>query len=81
TYLVCKEEIDEVVGYVDATDLFQRVLRAEPISLAQDGLVKKVLIVPDRLTLSEMLTQFREAHEDFAVIVNEYSLVVGVVTL
>ncbi|MFX5233428.1 hypothetical protein ABTC74_19980, partial [Acinetobacter baumannii] len=56
TYLVCKEEIDEVVGYVDATDLFQRVLRAEPISLAQDGLVKKVLIVPDRLTLSEMLT-------------------------
>ena len=44
-------------------------------------LFKKVLIVPDRLTLSEMLTQFREAHEDFAVIVNEYSLVVGVVTL
>lgn len=81
TYLVCKEEIDQVLGYVDATDLFQRVLRDEPISLAQDGLVKKVLIVPDRLTLSEMLTQFREAHEDFAVIVNEYSLVVGVVTL
>lgn len=81
TYLVCKEEIDEVVGYVDATDLFQRVLRDEPISLAKEGLVKKVLIVPDRLTLSEMLTQFREAHEDFAVIVNEYSLVVGVVTL
>ena len=37
--------------------------------------------MPDRLTLSEVLTQFREAHEDFAVIVNEYSLVVGVVTL
>ena len=43
-------------------------------SLREDGgvLVKKVLIVPDRLTLSEMLTQFREAHEDFAVVVNEY---------
>lgn len=82
TYLVCEEEIDEVVGYVDATDLFQRVLRDEPLSLAEaSGLVKKVLIVPDRLTLSEMLMQFRDAHEDFAVIVNEYSLVVGVVTL
>jgi CBS domain containing-hemolysin-like protein len=83
TYLVCDGDIDEVVGYVDATDLFQRVLRDEALSL-RDGaadLVKKVLIVPDRLTLSEMLTQFREAHEDFAVIVNEYSLVVGVVTL
>ena len=28
-----------------------------------------------------MLEQFRQVHEDFAVIVNEYSLVVGVVTL
>jgi CBS domain containing-hemolysin-like protein len=37
--------------------------------------------VPDRLTLSEMLAQFRQAGEDFAVVVNEYSLVVGVLTL
>ncbi len=83
TYLVCGDGIDQVAGYVDATDLFQRVLRGERLSLGADAgdLVKKVLIVPDRLTLSEMLTQFREAHEDFAVIVNEYSLVVGVVTL
>jgi CBS domain containing-hemolysin-like protein len=81
TYLVCDGgDIDQVVGYVDATDLFQRVLRGEALSLGTE-LVKKVLIVPDRLTLSEMLIQFREAHEDFAVIVNEYSLVVGVVTL
>jgi len=83
TYLVCADDIDQVVGYVDATDLFQRVLRGERLSLRAEAgdHVKKVLIVPDRLTLSEMLTQFREAHEDFAVIVNEYSLVVGVVTL
>ena len=81
TYLVCDGEIDQVTGYVDATDLFQRVLRDEAIDLRAPGLVKKVLIVPDRLTLSEVLTQFRQAHEDFAVIVNEYSLVVGVITL
>lgn len=82
TYLVCDGHIDQVVGYVDATDLFLRVLRSEPISLKDDtGLLHKVLIVPDRLTLSEVLTQFRQAHEDFAVIVNEYSLVVGVITL
>ncbi|MDY0745621.1 hemolysin family protein [Paucibacter sp. R3-3] len=81
TYLVCAGEIDQVTGYVDATDLFQRVLREEPIDLRAPGLVKKVLIVPDRLTLSEVLGQFRHAHEDFAVIVNEYSLVVGVITL
>lgn len=83
TYLVCDDGIDQVAGYVDATDLFQRVLRGEALSLRDGGagLVKKVLIVPDRLTLSEMLTQFLEAHDDFAVVVNEYSLVVGVITL
>ena len=43
--------------------------------------MRKVLVVPDRLSLSEVLEQFRHVHEDFAVIVNEYSLVVGVVTL
>lgn len=81
TYPVCDGDIDHVVGYVDAKDLFQRALNNQPISLAAEGLVRKVLIVPDRLTLSEVLAQFRQVHEDFAVIVNEYSLVVGVVTL
>jgi len=84
TYLVCDRSIDEVVGYVDATDLFLAVLREEPIRLRMSengGILHKVLIVPDRLTLAEMLRQFRQASEDFAVIVNEYSLVVGVITL
>jgi CBS domain containing-hemolysin-like protein len=82
TYLVCDGEIDQVIGYVDATDLFQRVLLGEAISLREPAaVVKKVLMVPDRITLSEVLQQFREKHEDFAVVVNEYSLVVGVITL
>ena len=81
TYPVCEGDIDHVVGYVDAKDLFQRVLNNQPISLQDEGLIRKVLIVPDRLTLAEVLEQFRQVHEDFAVIVNEYSLVVGVVTL
>lgn len=81
TYPVCDGDIDHVVGYVDAKDLFQRVLKNQPITLTDDSLLHKVLIVPDRLTLAEVLDQFRQVGEDFAVIVNEYSLVVGVVTL
>ena len=81
TYPVCDGDIDHVIGYVDAKDLFQRVLKNQPLSLVDENLVHKVLIVPDRLTLAEVLDQFRQVGEDFAVIVNEYSLVVGVVTL
>lgn len=81
TYPVCDGDIDHVVGYVDAKDLFQRALNNQPITLGDANLVRRILMVPDRLTLAEVLEQFRQAHEDFAVIVNEYSLVVGVVTL
>ncbi|MFZ5566643.1 MAG: hemolysin family protein [Pseudomonadota bacterium] len=81
TYPVCDGDIDHVVGYVDAKDLFQRILKNQPIKLDDPSLLHKAVVVPDRLTLAEVLAQFRQAHEDFAVIVNEYSLVVGVVTL
>lgn len=81
TYPVCDGDIDHVVGYVDAKDLFQRVMKNQPIRLDDPALLHKAVVVPDRLTLTEVLAQFRQAHEDFAVIVNEYSLVVGVVTL
>lgn len=81
TYPVCEGDIDHVVGYVDAKDLFQRVLNNQPISLQDDSLLHRVLIVPDKLTLAEVLDQFQQVREDFAVILNEYSLVVGVVTL
>ena len=81
TYPVCEGELDQVLGYVDAKDLFQRVLNQRPIALSDDGLLHKVVVVPDSLSLSEVLHQFRQQHEDFALIVNEYSTVVGVVTL
>ncbi|TPG24177.1 hemolysin family protein [Variovorax guangxiensis] len=80
-YPVCDGDIDHVLGYVDAKDMFQRVLSGQPLALDQGVPLHKALVVPDRLTLTEVLEQFRQAHEDFAIIVNEYSLVVGVITL
>ncbi len=80
-YPVCDGGIDHIVGYVTIKDLFQRVLGDQPISLADPGLLRKPLVVPDRLTLAEVLKQFRQAGETFALIVNEYSLVVGLISL
>jgi len=80
-YPVCRGEIDHVVGYVNTRDLYQRLLNGQSISLNDPKLIQKVLVVPDLLTLAEVLEQFRQVGEDFAIIVNEYSLMVGVVTL
>lgn len=81
TYPVCDGDIDHLIGYVDAKELFQRVLQNQPIDLTDEALLHKALAMPDQLSLGEVLAQFRQVHEDFAVIVNEYSLVVGIVTL
>ncbi len=81
TYPLCDRDLDRVLGYVDAKDLFQCVLNARPIRLTDPALMHKVMVMPDRLTLSEVLLQFRLQQEDFAIIANEYGTVVGVVTL
>lgn len=80
-YPVCEGDIDHVLGYVDAKEMFQRVLSGQPLAFDQGLTLNKALVIPDRLSLTEVLEQFQQAHEDFAIIVNEYSLVVGVITL
>lgn len=78
---VCDGNIDHVVGYVDAKDLLNRVLAGQSLSMKADAPINPLLALPDSLTLSEVLERLREARDDFAVIVNEYALVVGVITL
>jgi CBS domain containing-hemolysin-like protein len=80
-YPVCDGDIDHVLGYVDAKEMFQRVLSGQPLAFDQGLTLHKALVIPDRLSLTEVLEQFQQAREDFALIVNEYSLVVGVITL
>ncbi|NML24843.1 hemolysin family protein [Zoogloea dura] len=78
---VCDGSIDHVVGYVDAKDLLNRVLAGQSLSMKADAPINPLLALPDSLTLSEVLERLREARDDFAVIINEYALVVGVITL
>lgn len=80
-YPVGDGDIDHVLGYVDAKEMLQRVLSGQPLAFDQGLQLLKALVVPDRISLAEVLDQFRQAHEDFAIVVNEYSLVVGVITL
>ena len=81
-YPVCeRDSIDTVMGYVDSKDLLPRIAKGSKISLRTDPIVRKILLLPDTLTLFEALEKFRDAKEDMAVIVNEYALVVGLLTL
>lgn len=80
-FLVCNEDIDHIIGYVDSKDLLNRVLANQSMTLNSGVQIRNTLIVPDTLTLSEALESFKTAGEDFAVIMNEYALIVGIITL
>ncbi|ORM66769.1 hemolysin family protein [Pantoea rwandensis] len=80
-FIVCDGDIDHIVGYVDSKELLLRVLGNQSLTLSSGVQIRSALIVPDTLTLSEALESFKTAGEDFAVIMNEYALVVGIITL
>ena len=61
--------------------MLNRVLGNQSLVLSSGVQIRSALIVPDTLTLSEALESFKTAGEDFAVILNEYALVVGIITL
>lgn len=80
-FLVCDGQIDNVVGYVESKDILKRVMTNQVFTKVQELSLRTALVVPDTLSLSEMLEQFKGTREDFAVIMNEYALVVGIITL
>ncbi|SFD21817.1 hemolysin family protein [Massilia yuzhufengensis] len=78
---VCDGTIDRVIGYIDTRDILVRLLNKQSLFQLNESSIRTVLIIPDTLTLSELLDKFRASKETFAVVINEYALVMGVITL
>lgn len=79
--IICDSSLDKILGYVESHTLLTRYLQEEQVSLTDNKLLRKALYIPDTLSLYEVLELFKSSGEDFAVIINEYALVVGIVTL
>ncbi|HDN2510507.1 MULTISPECIES: hemolysin family protein [Providencia] len=80
-FLVCEGDIDHVIGYVDSKELLNRVLNGQSLNLNDGVHIRSTLMVPDTLSLSDTLEAFKNNGVDFAVILNEYALVMGVITI
>jgi CBS domain containing-hemolysin-like protein len=80
--LICDNGLDKILGYIESHTLLTLYLKQENnVSLTDNRILRKPLYIPDTLSLYEVLELFKSAGEDFAVIVNEYALVVGIITL
>ncbi|WP_019673883.1 hemolysin family protein [Psychrobacter lutiphocae] len=81
-FLVCLEDdLEQTLGYVESRTYLAQVLQQKQVRLTDQNILRTALFIPDTLTLFDVLETFKTTGTDFAVIVNEYALVVGVITL
>jgi CBS domain containing-hemolysin-like protein len=80
-FLVCNGSLDKIEGIIESKEILRLVLKGEPAQIKPEQVDKDVFYLPETLTLSEALNAFRMAPQAFAVIVNEYATIVGIVTV
>jgi len=80
-FLVVSGNLDKLLGSVESKDILRQVLKGEPATIKQELLEADVFYLPETLSLSEALNAFKSAAKPFAVVVNEYALLVGIVTV
>lgn len=72
--LFYKENIDNIIGYIH-----QSVIFTNPESIRQN--LRKVLIVPETMPASKLLSKFIQQHRSIAVVVDEFGGTSGLVTI
>lgn len=78
-----RDEPDNIVGVVHAKSLLRAVRAASGTldDLRVETLASKPWFVPDATSLLDQLTAFRARREHFALVVDEYGTLLGLVTL
>jgi Mg2+/Co2+ transporter CorB len=78
-----QDDQDNVIGVIHAKDLLRAVrLHSGPIDeLDIRSIASSPWFIPESTPLTQQLQAFRERHEHFALVVDEYGALLGVVTL
>ena len=74
-YLVYRDRVDDVIGYLHVLDI-----AGSPLDSSILPFLRKALYVPELMPIDDLLRAFREARTSFAVVVDEFGGVSGIVT-
>lgn len=77
--VVCRDGLDHIVGILRTADILKDALAGKPLSVEQS--LRPPLYVPEGVTTTHLLENFRKAHQQCALIVDEYGELQGLVTL
>ncbi len=77
--VVCRNGLDHIVGMLRTADLLKDALTGKPLAVEQS--LRPPLYVPEGVTTTQLLENFRKARQQCALIVDEYGELQGLVTL
>lgn len=84
-FLVCDGQIDNLIGFIEATNILKNLLSDQSLGFDREKLqaqgLKTILTIPDSLSLLDVLDKFRESRQDISAVVNEFGSVVGIITI
>lgn len=72
--LIYQENIDDIIGYVHSSSLFRN-----PSTIA--NAISHVIIVPETMSASHLLNLFIKEQRSIAVVVDEFGITAGIVTI
>ncbi|MEC4984234.1 MAG: hemolysin family protein [Oscillatoria sp. PMC 1068.18] len=78
-FLVCQASLDDVLGIVQVTDLLSACLNGKPFELTAS--LRQPLFVPESTQALKVLELFKQTGTHIALIVDEYGVIQGIVTL
>jgi putative hemolysin len=77
--VVCRDGLDHIVGILRTADLLKLALAGEKLDV--ERFLRPALYVPEGVSTTHLLESFRKAHQQCALIVDEYGELQGLVTL
>lgn len=76
---VCHDNLDNVVGIAHVTHLLERCLSGQPLDLTAN--LRQPLFIPENTSGFRLLESFKQSGTHMALIVDEYGVTQGLVTL
>ena len=76
---VCEGELDRVLGVIHVADLLSQTLKGEEINLTES--LRQPLFIPESTRGLKVLEQFKKFGTHIAMVVDEYGVIQGLVTM
>jgi len=74
------DDADRVVGFVDVKDVLRAAETGSESATAGD-LAREIIVVPETMTVNDLLLQFRDEQRQMAAVIDEWSALEGIATV